>query len=306
MKFNPPKHLTGSALISALIVVLFISSIISLWIHQSKNEIRQQQVNLENQQALLLVEGFNVWAIQSLKRKSFHRTSPILATFQNGQLPLPPGWKASANVVDAQSQFNINNIGERDMQMMFFLLLKKILKNNKNAPLKQIFYNTIQRINPSQITTTSNPSHPESSQLEGIPMVNISEWRQIKGVTPEIYQNMKPYMTALPEATPINLNTCDEKLVSVLKPDLKKEDVKKILFAKGDEGFKKIDELFGVMQDMKLPAQNITINSQYFWLNITIQTASKRRILYQNLIYRRLTPKGHSPFISVLKQFPSN
>jgi general secretion pathway protein K len=306
MKFNLNKYIKGSALISALIVVLFISSIISIWIHQSKNAIRQQHIKLENQQALLLVEGFNIWAAQTLKRKTFHSTTPVLATFQNGQLALPKGWKAKATLVDAQSQFNINNINERDMQMMFFLLLQKQLKHIKKASLKQIFYNTIARIDPGKASAKSSKAQDMNPQLEGIPMINLSEWRQVKGVTPEVFKIMQPFLTALPEATPINLNTCDEQLIAALKPDLKKEDVKKILFVKGDEGFKKLDELFVVMQEMKLPAQNITINSQYFWLNLTIETPSKRRIMYQNLIYRRMTPKGSSPYISIIKQFPSN
>jgi general secretion pathway protein K len=306
MKFNPCKYIKGSALISALILVLFISSIISIWIHQSKNAIRQQQVKLENQQALLLIEGFNIWAAQTLKRKTFHSTTPILATFQNGQLPLPKGWKVKAILVDAQSQFNINNINERDMQMMFFLLLQKQLKPLKKASLKQIFYNTIARIDPGKASEKSSSAPEVKPQFEGIPMINLSEWRQVKGVTPEVFKMMQPFLTALPEATPINLNTCDEQLIAALKPDLKKEDVKKILFVKGDQGFKKIDELFAVMQEMKLPAQNVTINSQYFWLNLTIETPSKRRIMFQNLIYRRMTPKGSSPYISIIKQFPSN
>ena len=54
--------------------------------------------------------------------------------------------------------------------------------------------------------------------------------------------NKESYVNSM--ATPININTCDEDMLAALKPDLKKEDIKKLIFARGDEGFKKMEELF--------------------------------------------------------------
>ena len=297
------KRQKGSALISALIIVMVITSTISIWIHQSQLQIKKLHFKEENQQALWLTQGATIWGASTLNRKSFHHTSRVIASLDNGELKTPDGWKMQAKLTDAQSMFNINNVNERAMQLMFFLLLQQQLKGVSSETLKTIYYATIQRVEPS-MAPKKTPEKPEESQFEPVaqPLSSISEWQQVAGVTPKVYQAMLPFLTVLPETTPININTCDDKLLATLKPGLKKIDVKKLIFAKGKNGFKKSDDLFSVLQDLKLPVQNITINSQYFWLEIEVQTPSHRVIKYQHLLYRRMTPKGHAPYIVLLKQ----
>lgn len=306
MKYSKNNVQFGTALISALILILFITSTISIWIHQSQNHIRLQRVKQENQQSVLLIQGVNIWAAKTLKSKSFHNRNAIIATLEPSKLGLPKGWKISANIEDAQNKFNLNSLNEAPMQLTFFLLLKNKLKNIPQAPLKNIFYGTIKKVEPtSNIEQQSVPSNEESQDTNMIaqPFVNISEWKLIPGVNDLIFQKMLPFLTVLPETTPININTCDEDILRALKPDLKKEDVKKLIFARGDEGFKNIEELFVVMQDLKLPVQNITINSQYFWLNIQVQTPSHRKLNYQNLLYRQVSSKHKLAKIKIISQF---
>lgn len=297
------KRQKGSALISALIIVMVITSTISIWIHQSQLQIKKLHFKEENQQALWLTQGASIWAASTLNRKSFHHTSQVIANLDNGELKIPDGWKMRAKLIDAQSMFNINNVNERAMQLMFFLILQQQLKGISTENLKTIYYATIQRVEPSMAPKKTSEK-PEDIQVEPLaqPLSSLSEWRQVAGVTPKVYQAMLPFLTVLPETTPININTCDNKLLATLKPGLKKIDVKKLIFAKGEDGFHKSDDLFSVLQDLKLPVQNITINSQYFWLEIEIQTPNHRVLKYQHLLYRRMTPKGHAPYIVLLKQ----
>lgn len=307
MKFIKNNTQLGTALISALILILFITSTISIWIHQSQSHIRHQRVKQENQQAVLLLQGINIWAAKTLKSKSFHSRNATIAKLEPSLILPPKGWKVSSTIEDAQNKFNLNNLNEPAMQLTFFLLLKNKLKNIPQVSLKSIFYGTIKKVEPLAQADNQRlpPNDSESSDLNSIaqPFISVVEWKTIPGVNEAIYQAMLPYLTALPETTPINVNTCDEAMLAALKPGLKKADVKKLIFARGEEGFKKMEELFAVMQDLKLPVQNITINSQYFWVNIKVQTPSHRTLYYQNLLYRQVSSKHKVANIKIVSQF---
>ena len=301
----------GTALINALLLVLFISSTISLWLHQTKNQIFQQTRIIENQQAYQLEEAANIWASQVLKTKFFHETNPELTCIDENLIHLPKHWRMSEKLFDAQSKFNINSVSERSMQISFVLLMEEILKDTSKAKLKDIFLATLAwvdpALNPGKINNINGyyAKAKPPYQSGGQNLSAISEWKKVYQVTPKIYQSMLPYITALPESTPININTCNETILRILKPGLKKEEIKKIMFARGDDGFKNNGELFSILEEFKIPVQNTTILSQYFWLDIVIISPSKHKTHIKNLFYRRLTPKGGQTYIALIKRFLS-
>ena len=51
-------------------------------------------------------------------------------------------------------------------------------------------------------------------------MVDISELMLVKHVTPEIYDSLKPYITALPDTTNVNVNTISETVFLSLGENL--------------------------------------------------------------------------------------
>lgn len=299
----------GTALLNALLLILFISSTIGLWLKQTKNEIFQLYRETEQQQIYQLEEAANIWASQTLKQKFFHESNPELTCMDEQLINLPPKWHMTVKLFDAQSVFNINSLSERSMQISFVLLMEHILKDTPKNQLKDIFMATLAWVDPSLNPTKMNSinahyqkSHP-GYQAGGQPMSSLSEWKKVYQVTPKVFKAMTPFLTALPEATPININTCNEEILRALKPNLKKEAVKKIMFARGDTGFKNSGELFAILEEFKIPVQNTTIHSQYFWVDIVISSPTHHKIHLKNLFYRRLTPKGAQSYIALIKRF---
>ncbi len=299
----------GSALISALILILVISSITTAWISQTHHHIRQQQRLEENMQAESLTDGAKIWTVSILKKTTFHQTKALIAKLPNKALPLPPQWQMQAQLIDAQAKLNINSIIEQNMRLVFYILLKDILQSTVKAPINDIYYATLSWIDPSLLKqrfmqyqaeyAKANPPY----QAGGQPMQTLSEFRKVYGVTSAIYQKLTPYITVLPENVPINLNTCDERIIHHLTPGLKPSQVKKILFARGDEGFSTNQELFAILEEFKIPVQNITTQSQYFWLDIDITSPSKRHFHSRYLLYRKLKDKSKPNRVVVLQQF---
>lgn len=304
---NPKQQ--GSALISALILILVISSITTAWISQTHQHIRQQQRLEENLQAQSLADGAKIWTINILQRKTFRQTHPGIANLPTKTLHLPPHWQMQAQLTDAQAQLNLNTISEQSMRLVFYLLLKDILIDIEKAPINDIYYASLSWLEPSLLPqrflkyqalyAKAKPPY----QSGGQPMQTFSEWRKIYGVTSSIFHKLTPYITVLPENTPININTCDARIIRHLSPGLKATQVKKIIYARGENGFRTNQELFAVLEEFKIPVQNITTQSQYFWLEVNLISPSRRNFHSKYLIYRKLKNKTKSNRVIVLQQF---
>ena len=308
MKYKPLKQ-KGSALISALIIVLVIASVTTAWISQTHHHVRYQQIINENNQAAWLSDGAKIWTVEVLKKTKFKQTQPIIAKMQPKQIPLPPHWKMEAELSDAQALLNLNTITEQTMRLSFYLLMKELLKESHRAHINDIYYATISWIDPSLLKQRYQEFKAQYAQAKppylpgGQPMQTLDEFRLVAGVTPKIFDILKAYVTVLPESMPINLNTCDEKILKTLRPNLKDAEVKKLIFARGDKGFNTNNELFAILQEFKIPVQNITTQSQYFWLKVKVTAPSGRRFWTQYLIFRRLVDKTKNTKVIVLQQF---
>lgn len=112
---------------------------------------------------------------------------------------------------------------------------------------------------------------------------------------------MQPLLTVLPESMPININTAPKEILKTLKPNLKDKDVDKIIFVRGDKGFTSQNELYAILESLKIPAQNVTIFSQYFWVEVDITTPTHRHIQSEYLFLRRLSKK-EIPSIKLIQQ----
>lgn len=306
MKYKHNKQ-NGSALISALLLVLVIASLTTAWISQTHFHIRfQRQVN-ENSQARMLSEAAKIWTVEVLKQKTFHQTQPVIAKMPSQNIPLPPKWQIQAELTDAQAKINLNTITEQSLRLSFYMLMKEVLKDEPNVSLDDIYYATTSWIDPnifrSRFGQYQNQYAKASPpyQAGGQPMQTLEEFYSVYGVTPRIYQKLKPYITVIPESVPINLNTCDEKIIKSLRPGLKDAQVKRILFARGDRGFRTINELFAVLEEFKIPVQNVTTRSQYFWLEVTVTSPSHHRWVSKYLVYRRLVDKTKNTKVIILQ-----
>lgn len=278
----------GSALVSALMLILMIASICTLWITQTHHQIRLFRAQEEQRKALQLSDSAQFWGIVQLQGRKIKQTSPLIASTNGKGFALPKGWHAHVRLIDAQSLFNINSVVEQNLKLSYFLLLKHFIPKEN---IQEIFFSSISWLEHNAKSESfntyyaqQNPPYQNSEQL----LVSLSELNKIKGFTPEIIKKLKPFLTALPESTPININTASQDIIGILKPNLKETDIKKIIFARGKKGFQSSAALFEILESFKIPPANVTINSQYFWLEYEFISPSLQKINGKCLLYRPL------------------
>ncbi len=108
------------------------------------------------------------------------------------------------------------------------------------------------------------------------PMSSLSELRLVKGVSAKIYRKLEPYVTVLPDATPINIRTAPDILLNSMSPVLDKKILEKIKALRKESDEKK---LLKFLKKTKLPEKSICLQSLYF--------KSEASVLHQNNQYRQ-------------------
>ncbi len=127
----------------------------------------------------------------------------------------------------------------------------------------------------------------------------ISEIRLIQYVDEGSYKKLFPYVTVLPETTPININSAPIAILKILGNGLNDEQVQELLDAKGKKGFNP-QKLAVLLKKMDIPSEQITLSSNYFLCVAEAKFNDSSLISYT--IFKRTKDKNDHIEISTIFQ----
>ena len=224
---NTISQQRGIALLTA-ILVLALAVIAATSISANHQlSIRRTENVVFGSQVWSYLHGAETWAKVVLARdlddnNDYDHTSEAWAT-ELPALPLPGGY-ISGKIEDEQGKINVNNLiagAEPDpltrirLEALFSLL-------ELDSSLIQA---VIDWMDPD--VDAIPPNGAEDDYYTGLeypyltanqPMQHISELRLIKGFTQEIYEQVQPFLTALPSNTAINVNTAKAEVLASVDP----------------------------------------------------------------------------------------
>jgi general secretion pathway protein K len=107
------------------------------------------------------------------------------------------------------------------------------------------------------------------------PLLSVRELLLIKGITAEIYRKLAPFVTCLPRAGRINVNTAPRQVLLSLAPSLDSSAVNILLKARDTQPFLTTDAFIKhpLLQFRQIPADDVTVTSDYFELQSTARNA---------------------------------
>ena len=209
-------------------------------------DLRRTSNILDYDQCLLYSLGMEAWAGQILIRDAKQSAVDHLAEIWAMRIPALPvdGGELIGELVDQQGLYNINNLLngamidpvelQRFQRLLTFLQLPIELTNA-----------IADWIDPDQELRFPDGAEDQEYLLMQPPyraanasLRSVSELRLIKGITPEIYRRIAPFVTALPERTPVNVNTAPPLVILVLAPDLQLRDAEALIEGRGSEGYR--------------------------------------------------------------------
>ncbi len=275
---------------TAIIVALFVTSLVAIaatvMIERLRLDVHRTELSLNDNNATLYAQGSVTWAMdQLIKNWKLQKTGQIIdKTPIKSPVDKVNGATISTVIYDLQGRFNINNLTDQNEQKGFAHLLQTVAPTLDQNTALNIAQAAADWISPG----TKNPALDEY-YLKSIPpyrashrpMVSVSELRLVKGVTPELYPQLEPYVTALPQATQININNADIPTLMSLNPTLTMETAKAIVAHRTGTPFTNLQQLASIAgAKNSIPENKITIASGYFLVQSQITIGQQQTILY--------------------------
>ncbi|MFY7697723.1 MAG: type II secretion system minor pseudopilin GspK [Legionella sp.] len=262
----------GSALLSALFFMTLIAIVATAMTRHIYLDIYRTRIAITSDKLYQASQKTTFWFMGQLldKKNKFHQQfgNGIVAKFPRNLQDKDSPIAISGCLYDLQSRFNINNLRDSKYHGVFLNLLKTLNINNNIS--KDLVLNTSiwikkyqnSRYDDQLLTFYSSQKPPYYPAFQ--PMHHLSEFRLVKGVTPQIYNKLLPYLTALPDITPININTASKKLMMSLGDTSARDYTNALITQRGEKGIDDLNSINPLIEKENLPMTQLTIDSQYF------------------------------------------
>ena len=205
----------GLALLMALMIVVIATTIAVSIIYEEKFTIRKTGHIYMMDRANLYAVGLEDWARIYLREdRQESKTDGLDEAWATGIPGLPiEGGYLNGYLEDEQAKFNLN------MLVISEVALKRFERLCDNLGVEGNFIPALM----DWIDEDFDIRYPdgmeenyETYRVANREMADISEMLLVHNVTPEIYEKLKPHITALPTPTTLNVNTMSEVLFQSL------------------------------------------------------------------------------------------
>lgn len=285
----------GAALLTAMLTVTLVAALsaTALW-HQWRG-VEIETAERQRQQSGWILWGALDWARIILRkdmsaRPVDHLGEPWAVPLQEARLSSflstagstvdDPALELflSGSIVDLQGRLNVRNLVSDDgmdavTEKMFFRLFANLqlpsqelvtLRNNLRLAL---------RPPPSKMPNASDTPNSESDENKGAtPLVprNVSQLVWL-GMTPESVKRLTPFVSLLPERTPINLNTAPEQVLLAAIEGLTLADAKTIVKTRAQAHFETLADAVSRMppQKSQLSESLYGVSSRFFEISVS-------------------------------------
>ncbi len=232
LKMNPLNNQRGIALLLTLVVLVLLTAVIVEFDYGAKVNLITAGNFRDEIQATYLAKSGVTAARAALKDDARHQGAyDDLTEFWARPFPPYPVGEGSVSVeiTDEAGKIDVNRLGAKDgtvrddTQKMLKRLLGIVeVDSNMIDPIVEAIKNWV---DPDVSHDCTEDIHyqrldPPYRCKKG-PMDTLAELLLVKGVTPEVYRKIRPYLTTVSVPTqPININTAESPVLQALSDDI--------------------------------------------------------------------------------------
>ncbi|WP_290651308.1 type II secretion system minor pseudopilin GspK [Aquisalimonas sp.] len=301
----------GVALITALLAVAIVTILAVELTTRQHLDIRRTQNLLARDQAYTYALGVERWALSMLMEDRRQNDDGVdhLNEFWAQELTPPPfeGATMRLRMQDLQGRFNLNNLvtgpGEDAEEAMAQLtgLLRGL---DVEAAFVQAAADWID-VAPDirfpdgagdDVYSRLDPPYRTANR----PMISASELRLVRGVEDSDWRAVAAFVTALPERTPINVNTAPPEVLRGLAPGLSMDAAESLAAGRPDDGWQSVDDFLAqsALAGREIDAAGLSVGSNYFLLQSEIELG-RVTIRSESVLYR---PSEHGGQVILRRQ----
>lgn len=278
---------------AAIIVALFITALVAIaaiaMITRLRFDIHRTELLLNDTQAKYYAQGSLDWAMEQLNNNLKNSQSQPNKLVDQTPIHSPTntmnGMAIESTIYDAQGRFNLNNLTDPQMQPILIKLIYLVAPKVNPAEAQNIATAVTDWIS---VTPSSNALNDYYSKLKPPyrsphhKMASVSELRLVKGVTPEIYAALSHYITALPDATMVNVNNTSPPVLASISPTMSLETAKTLVARCRANPFADIQQFqnLDIVKNNPVPANRITLLSNYFLVRTNVTVTQQTYTLY--------------------------
>lgn len=236
MRYTPLRHQAGSAILTAMLTVTLVSTLAVSALWQQWRTVEQESGERARMQAHWILSGALDWASLILREDARlssvdHLSEPWAVPLQEARLSTflasapeaasttddVPEVFLSGHIADLQSRLNVRNLvqpsGAIDLpsQSAFARLFKLLLL--PEAELKTL----TAQLRQAQQASISAPSETGNAATPLLPQ-DFDQLRWL-GLSQTTVERLRPFVTLLPVATPVNLNTAPAEVLYAVVND---------------------------------------------------------------------------------------
>lgn len=288
----------GFVLLNALMLVAAFAAAAVYVLNRAETARLRQSAAQGAAQMRLYLDGFEVLAMQLLRRDQ--QAGAVDGLGDLWALPIDnvtvDRGLISGQIRDLQGRFNVNwlaNPSDSGAEAGFVHLLAQLGLPSRLA---------------AEVSGFLRPGGPSNSaayarltpalQPQGGPVLLLQQLQQIPALRPRHYARLAPYLSALPSDSKLNLNTVTPEVLTSLLPGANAGVLQQVLLSRQLQPFTSVEDFilrsaaaFSSAPLPELEEVRFAVGSDWFHVD-TVVTLEARRLTRQSIIYRRPLPFG--------------
>jgi general secretion pathway protein K len=269
----PGARQRGVAVLVAMLVVAIAALAASSFMFRSQVEWRRLENLRRIDQAHWVLRAAQQWGASVLLDDARHSSVDHLGEIWATRLPPveAEGYRVSGSMEDQDGRFNLNNMvsnGEIDSQQLaVFVRLLRTLHLPEDLAVAVADW-----IDADDIPVNSNSA--ESGYYQALstpypaanrPLVNVDELLSVKGFDRSVLALLRPYVTALPTRTPINVNTASPEVLAALVEGLSSDEAYTMVAKRTRVYYRNTEDFLQALPyGVTVPADGLSVSSRYF------------------------------------------
>lgn len=291
---TPARMQRGVAVVMAVLVVALATSAATYMLWQQSLWVRQVENLTGRAQAEAIARAAAGWAATILAEDD-----PVLDHLgEPWARRVPPFAAEQAQVAgamfDEQAKFNVNNLArDGGVAPHDFVAFQRLLAAlGLPANLAEAVLDWLDA--DGEVMQPSGAEDPYYLALDppyrtaGRRVVDLAELVRVRGFDADILARLAPFVTALPEETPVNVNTAPAPVLQALLPGLSTEDMARVIEQRKTKPFQSREDFLRALArpTSGTVGAQLDVKSRYFSAETTVRFG-RVVVAYRALFQRR-------------------
>jgi general secretion pathway protein K len=284
----------GAALIIALLLTALGAAVAAQLIQPLAGWLAREYTARDTQASYTLADAAATWSLTVLAGDA--RTSTIDHYGELWAIALPPtqveGGTIEGRITDLQAKFNLNSVAPNGVRSEANVIVATAIFARAGVPLA-----LAQRLTDAIDQDSIAANGQSESQVYGTSFQNtkldtLADVLSLGGFTPAHVEALAPWVTVLPDASTINVNTASAEMLAAALPSVESAQWAKALAQRQAKPFASVAE-FSAAVGTQVQEAAFSVSAQYFEMNSLISFDNTKH----KITIRAQRKQGVSPVI---------